>query len=126
MHFVRSPGRVRLFVIPWTAARQAFLSCTVSQSLLKLMSIESAMQFNPLILCFLFYFGLQAFLASGSFPASQIFSAGGQSAAASASASILPMNTQGSFRIDWVDFLAVQGHLGATRKIYLPISQSQT
>ena len=76
VHFVQSLGRVRLFVIPWTAARQAFLSCTISQSLLKLTSIESVMQFNPLILCFLFYFGLQAFPASGSFPMSQFFTSG--------------------------------------------------
>ena len=44
-------SRVRLFVTPWTAAYQACLSLTVSQSLLKLMSIESVMPFNHLILC---------------------------------------------------------------------------
>ena len=43
--------RVRLFVTPWTAARQASLSITNSQSLLKLMSIESVMPSNHLILC---------------------------------------------------------------------------
>ena len=42
---------VRLFVTPWTAARQASLSFTISQSLLKLMSIESVMPSNHLILC---------------------------------------------------------------------------
>ena len=42
--------RVRLFVIPWTAARQAFLSITNSQILLKLMSIESVMPSSHLIL----------------------------------------------------------------------------
>ena len=42
---------VRLFVTPWTAARQASLSITNSRSLLKLMSIKSVMSSNPLILC---------------------------------------------------------------------------
>ena len=44
-------SHVRLFVTPWTAARQAPLSITNSQSLLKLMSIESVMPSNHLILC---------------------------------------------------------------------------
>ena len=44
-------SRVRLFVTPWTAACQASLSITSSQSLLKLMSIESVMPSNHLILC---------------------------------------------------------------------------
>ena len=44
-------SHVRLFATPWTAARQAFLSITNSQSLLKLMSIESVMPSNHLILC---------------------------------------------------------------------------
>ena len=48
---VQSLSRVRLFATPWTAARQASLSITNSQSLLKLMSIESAMPSNHLILC---------------------------------------------------------------------------
>ena len=48
---VQSLSRVQLFVTPWTAARQASLSITNSQSLLKLMSIESVMTFNHFILC---------------------------------------------------------------------------
>ena len=48
---VHSLGRVLLFVTPWTAARQASLSFTVSWSLLKLMSIESVMPSNHLSLC---------------------------------------------------------------------------
>ena len=52
----------------------------------------------------------QPFPASGSFPMSQLFPSGNQSSGASASASVLPMNIQGwSFRIDWLDLLAVQG-----------------
>ena len=48
---VQSLSCVRLFATPWTAARQASLSITNSQSLLKLMSIESVMPSNHLILC---------------------------------------------------------------------------
>ena len=47
----QSFSRVRLLVTPWTAAHQASLSFTISQSLLKLMSIESVMPSNHLILC---------------------------------------------------------------------------
>ena len=51
VHSVQCLSRVQLFVTPWTAACQAFLSFTISQSLLKLMSIESVMPSNHLILC---------------------------------------------------------------------------
>ena len=56
---------------------------------------------------------LQSFPASGSFPVSQLFASGGQSIGVSASTSVPPMNTQGliSFRMDWLDLLAVQGTL---------------
>ena len=58
---------VWLFVIPWTAAHQAFLSITNSGSLLKLMSIESVMPSNHLILCFPVSSWLLSFPASGFF-----------------------------------------------------------
>ena len=48
---VQSLSCVRLFATPWTAACQTFLSITKSQSLLKLISIESVMPSNHLILC---------------------------------------------------------------------------
>ena len=48
---IQSLSRVRLFATPWTAAHQAFLSITNSRSLLKLMSFESVMPSNHLILC---------------------------------------------------------------------------
>ena len=51
LFIVQSFSRVQLFVTPWTAARQASMSFTVSQSLLKLMSIELVMPSNHLILC---------------------------------------------------------------------------
>ena len=89
-------SRVRLFVTPWTAAHQASLSITNSQSLLKLMSIESVMPSNHLILCCPFSSCLLSFPASGSFSVSQFFASGGQSIGASASVSVLSMNIQ-----DW-------------------------
>ena len=91
---VQSLSRVWPFVTPWTAARQASLSFLISWSLLKLMSLESVMPSNHLILCHPFSSGLQSFPASGSFPMSRLF-ASGQSIGASAS--VLPMNIQGWF-----------------------------
>ena len=88
---VQSLSHVQLFVTPWTAARQASLSITNSQSLCKLMSIESVMPSNHLVLCHPFSC-LLSFLASGSFPVSQFFTSGGQSTEVSILASVLPMN----------------------------------
>ena len=70
---VQQLSRVRLFVTPWTAAHQASLSITNSQSLLKFMSIESVMPSNHLILCHPLLSGLQSFPTSGSFQISQFF-----------------------------------------------------
>ena len=94
---VQSLSRVRLFVTPWSAACQASLSITNSQSLLKLMSIESVMSFNHLSLCHPFSSCLQSYPASGAFPVSQIFLSSGLSIGAPASASVLLMNIQGWF-----------------------------
>ena len=58
-----------------------------------------------------FSFRLQSFPAPGSFLASQFFPSGGQSMRASALASVLPVNIQDLFRMDWLDLLAVQGTL---------------
>ena len=66
---------------------------------LKLTSIESVMPSNHLIVCRHFSSCLQFFPASGSFPVSQLFTSGGQSIGASASASVLPMNIQGWFHL---------------------------
>ena len=78
-------SRVRLFATPWTAAHQASLSITNSQSLLKLMSIKSVMPSNHLILCQPLSSHLQSFPASGAFLVSQLFTSGGQSIGASVS-----------------------------------------
>ena len=65
---VQLPSRVRLFVTPWTAAHQASLSFTISQSLLKCMSIESVILSNHLILCCPFL------LLPSIFPSIRVFS----------------------------------------------------
>ena len=83
---------------PWTAVRQAALSITYSQSLLKLMSIESVMPPRHLILCHPLLLLPALFPASGSFPMSQFLASGGQSIGVSASASVLPVNIQEPFR----------------------------
>ena len=111
---VQSLIRVWLFVIPWTAACQASLSiinprvfqnpCPSSQWWH--LTISSSV--IPFSSC------PQSLLASGSFPMSQLFASSGQSIGVSASISVLP--TKGdpgliSFRMDWLDLLAVQGTL---------------
>ena len=101
---------VQLFAAPWTAAHQASLSIPNSWSLLKLMSIKSVMPSKHLIFCHPLPSCCQSFPASGSFLRSQFFTSGGQSIGVSASASVLPGNIQ-DFRMDWLDFLAVQGTL---------------
>ena len=89
---VQSVSRVQLFVTPWTAAGQAPLSFTISQSLLRFTFIESLMLTNRLMLCHPLLFLLQSFPASGSFPVSQLFASGGQSTGVSALASVLPVS----------------------------------
>ena len=98
-------------VIPWTAPHQASLSITNSQSLLKLMPIESVMPSNEFILCH------PLFLPASIFPSIRVFS--NESGLCikwpkywSFSFSISPSNEYSgliSFRIDWYDLLAVQG-----------------
>ena len=75
---VQSLSPVQLFVIPWTAACQVSLSFTVSQSLLKLMSIDLVMPSNPSHPLLPFFSCTQCFPASGSFPKSQLVPSDGQ------------------------------------------------
>ena len=92
---VQSVGpRVRLSADPRTAACQAYLSLTISQSLLKLMFIESRIPSNHLILCCPLLLP-SIFPASGSFPVSSLSASGGRSNGASILASVLQMNIQG-------------------------------
>ena len=110
---VQSFSRVRLFETSWIAARQASLSITNSQSLPKLMSIESVMPSNHLILC------PPLLLLPSIFPNIRVFS--NESALCikwpkywSSSFNISPSNEHQeliSFRMDWLDLLAVQGTL---------------
>ena len=109
---VQSLSRVRLFATPWTAARQASLSITNSWSPCKPMSIELVMPSNHLILC-------RPLLLPSIFPSIRVFSK--KSALHmrwpkywSFSFSISPSNEHPgliSFRMDWLDLLAVQGTL---------------
>ena len=108
---VQSLSHVWLFVTPWTTAYQASLSITNSWSLLKLMSIESVMPSNHLILC------RPLLLLPSIFPSIRVFS--NESALHirwpkywSFSFSISPFNEHPgliSFRMDWLDLLTVQG-----------------
>ena len=92
---VSSLGHFWFFVTPWTAARQASLSFTLSQRLLKLMSIESMMPSNHLILCHLLLFpALSLAQHQDFFPVSGLFPSPAQRSGASASASALPVNIQ--------------------------------
>ena len=111
--FVHLLSCVRLCATPWTAARQVSLSFTISQSMLKLMSIESVMLSNHLILCHPLLLPPSIFPSIRVFLTSQLFTSGGRRIGTSASASVLPMNTQdwSSCRMDWLDLLAVQGTL---------------
>ena len=109
---------VQLFAAPWTAAHQASLSIAMSQSLLKLMSIGSVMPFNHLILC------LPLLLLLSIFPSIRVFS--NESALHirwywSFSFSISSSSEYSgliSFRMDWLDLLAVQGTLKSLLQHY--------
>ena len=105
---VQSLSCVWLFVTSWTAARQASLSITNSRSLPKL--ISTSRWCHPTILSSVipFSFHLQSFPASGSFPMNQLFDSGGQSIGASASASVLPMNTQNWSHLGWTGWIPLQ------------------
>ena len=89
-------SHVHLFATPWTAACQASLFITSSQSLLKLMSIKAVMPSNHFIFCYPLLLPPSIFPSIRSFPKSQFLTSGGQSIGVSASASVLPMNSQ-----DW-------------------------
>ena len=103
---VQSLSRVQFFATPWTAASQASLSITISQSLLKLMSIESVMPSKHLILCCPFSSCLQSVPAWWSFPMIRLFASGYQSIGASAS--VLPMNIQDWFPVGFTGLISLQ------------------
>ena len=119
-HSVQSLSHVRLFATLWTAALQASLSITNSRSLLKLMSIESVIPSNHLILC-------HSLLLPSIFPSIRVFSSESVLRIRwpkywSFSFSISPSNEYSgliSFRMDWLDLLEVQGTLNSLLKHHL-------
>ena len=96
---------VWLFPTALTAVRHASLFIANSQSWFKLMSTESVMPSNQLILCVPFSSHLQSCPASGSFQMSQFFTLGGQSIEVSTSASVPPMNTQDWSPLGWIGWM---------------------
>ena len=108
---VQSLSRVQLFETPWTATHQASLSITNSWSLLKLMSTESVMPSNHLILCH------TLLLLPSIFPSIRVFSNESVLCISwpkywSFSFSISPSHEYPgliSFRMNWVDLLAAKG-----------------
>ena len=123
IHFcsVQLPSRVWLFATPWTAAHQASLSITNTQSLLKLMSIESVMPSNHLILCH------PLLLLPSIFPSIREISPNKSVLPirwpkySIFNLSISPSNEYSvliSFRMDWFDLPAVQGTLKSLLQQY--------
>ena len=105
---VQALSRVWLFATPWIAAHQASLSITNSRSPPKPMSIESVSHPATSSSVVPFSSCPQSLPASGSFPESQLFSSGGQSIQVSASASVLPKNTQDWLRLGWAGWISLQ------------------
>ena len=98
----------RPFETSWTAARQAFLSFSVSQSLLRLMSIELMMPSNhPIFHCPLLLIP-SIFPTIRVFSNSQLFTSNGRSTGVSVSPSVLPMNIQGWFPLELTGLISLQ------------------
>ena len=122
---VQSLSYVQLFTTPWTAAHQASLPFTISWSLLKLISIESEMISNRLILCY-------PLLLPSIFPSTRVFSSwffasGGQTIGFSFT--ISPSNEYSgliSFRIDWFDLLRPPCYSELLEGIITPLNASST
>ena len=109
MSSVQSLSCVRLFATPWIAACQAPLSITNTQGLLKLMSIESVMPSNHLILCHPLLLLTESFPASGSFLMSQFFTRWPKYWSFSFSFSISPSNGySGLILLGWTGWISVQ------------------
>ena len=105
---VQSLSHVWLFATPRTIACHACLSISNSWSVLKLMSIEVIMPSNHLLLCCPLLSCPQPFQHQGPFSESQLFALGGRSIGDSASASVLPMNTQDRFPLGLTGFISLQ------------------
>ena len=101
-------SHVQLFMSPWTAARQASLPLTISQRMLKFMSIEPVMLFNHLILSLPLLILPSIFPSIRVFSKSKFFISGGQSIGASAP--VLPMNTQDWSPLGWTGWISLQSN----------------
>ena len=104
---VQSLDHVWLFVTPWTAACQPSLSFPISQSLLKLMSIESMMPPNHVILCHPLLFLPSVFLSFRVFSNESTLCIRWPDTKASASTSVLPMNTQDWSPLGWTGWISL-------------------
>ena len=102
-----------IFVTPWTAARQASVSLTISRSLTKFMSIASVMSscnlilWHTLLLLSSNFPCPQSFPASGTFPISQLFASDDQNTRISGSASVIPASIQGWFSLRLTGWISV-------------------
>ena len=96
LSFSSLPSLGHIFATPWVTARQASLSITNSHA------IQPSHSVVPFPFC------PQSLPASGSFPMSQLFAWGGQSTGVSASASVLPMNTQDWSLLGWTGWISLQ------------------
>ena len=105
---VQPLSHVRLIATPWTAAHQASLSITNSQSSLKLMSMESVMPSNHFILCHPLLLLPLVFPSIRVFSNESVLSISGRSIGVSASASVLPMNIQDWFPLGWTGWISLQ------------------
>ena len=114
---VQLPSHVRLFVTPWTAALQTSLSLTISQSLLKFMSIPLVMPSSHLILWGPLLLLPLIFPTIRVFSNELVFASGGQNIGASASASVLPMSIQGWFPLKLTSLISLLSK-GLSRVFY--------
>ena len=105
---VQSPSHVQPFATSWTAARQASLPFTISWSLLKLMSTESMIPSNHLILCRPLLLLPSVFSSIRPFPMSQLFTSVGQSIGTSASVLVLPMNIHSWLPLGLTDLISLE------------------
>ena len=105
---VQSLSQLLLFVTPWTAACQDFLSFTISWSLLKLMFIESVMPSNHLILCHPLLHLPSVFPSIKVFSNIKVFSSVSGDQSIGASALLLPLNIQGWFLLRLTGLISLQ------------------
>ena len=108
---VHSLSHAQLFATPWTAVRQASLSITISQSLLKLMSIQLVMPSNHLILCCPLLFPPSIFPSIRDFSKESVLCIRWPKDQSVSISSCSEYSGLISFRMDWLDLLAVQGTL---------------